>query len=78
MAHTNAIDTRHREASNMKPRVYIIRAQGKPLIVWRAGEYFVASFTWHRLAQKVMAGQFKRVADTTLAVRLPAIKRTTA
>lgn len=56
----------------MKPRVIVIRAQGKPLFVWRAGDLFVAAFTWNRLVKKASNGAFKRVSSTTLAKRLPA------
>lgn len=55
----------------MKPRVIVIRAQGKPLLVYREGGLFVASFSWALLEQKLAAGKWKRIAETTLKDRLP-------
>ncbi len=54
-----------------KPKVTVIRAQGKPLMVLRAGRYFVSSFTWPTLIEKAALGPWKRVAGTTLEKRLP-------
>lgn len=54
-----------------KPKVVVIRAQGKPLLVLRSGPKFVAAFTWDRLQYKTVYGPWKFISDTTLAKRLP-------
>ena len=54
-----------------KPKVIVIRAQGKPLLVLCSGRKFVSAFTWDRLQYKVIYGPWQFIADTTLAKRLP-------
>lgn len=55
----------------VQPKVTVLRAQGKPLIVLRAGRYFVSSFTWQTLIEKAALGPWKKIAGTTLERRLP-------
>ncbi len=57
-----------------KPIVIVIKAQGKPLLVLRCGDKFVASFTWDRLQYKVVYGPWTSISKTTLAKRLPGVK----
>lgn len=52
-----------------KPIIRVIRAQGKPLFVYRIGELFFSSFTWDRLAVKVARTPPKKIDSTTLSKR---------
>lgn len=69
----NRLNQRHerKDKRQEKPRVIVLRAQGKPLLVLRSGRKFVSAFTWDRLQYKVIYGPWQFIADTTLAKRLP-------
>lgn len=62
---------RHQQNVPEKPSVVVLRAQGKRLMVLRVGPDFVSSFTWDTLMFKAAHGHWKKIADTTLAGRLP-------
>lgn len=71
-----AMQTIYRRAAILKhvqdkPKVTVIRAQGKPLFVFVSGGKFVSAFTWDRLLYKVVYGLWKDVKGTTLERRLP-------
>lgn len=53
----------------MKPRVIVIRAQGKPLFLHLRGKQFVSAFTWERLVRKHHNNQY-RLLTPTLKERL--------
>lgn len=61
-----------------KPRIIVMRAQGKPLLLhlqqFPEGERFVAAFTWERLQQKHQAEAYKPLTDT-LIERLAEVPR---
>lgn len=50
-----------------KPRVRVFRAQGKRLLVYKAGLRFAAAFTWENLILKVAKRQTKRLDGTIRA-----------
>lgn len=54
-----------------KPRVVVIKAQGKPLLVFVSGHKFVSAFTWDRLLYKAVHDPWKILRGTTLERRLP-------
>lgn len=75
-AHRSLVAVKRRSAAQhlrdgAKPVVVVLRAQGKPLLVLRVGDWFVAAFTWDKLMYKTAYGTWKRVAETTLRYRLP-------
>lgn len=57
-------------AAPEKPRIVVLRAQGRPLMVSRIGERFISSFTWDLLMYKAVHGFWQPIAPTTLADRL--------
>lgn len=54
-----------------KPRVVVLKAQGRRLIVLRGGRWFVAGFTWEAVIRKAAIGPWKKLEGTTLEKRLP-------
>lgn len=60
-----------RKCPHEKPKVTVIKAQGKPLFVFVSGTKFVSAFTWDRLLYKAVYGQWKAIQGTTLERRLP-------